>query len=81
MNCIQYEPPSINWTASTIAHNTLVVDRGQAANSSYTTRHEFAPEVKFLVTSASCYPGVAQSRVRPCTAPGGARGGRRPTRS
>jgi len=61
MNCIQYEPPSINWTASTIANNTLVVDRGQAANSSYTTRHEFAPEVKFLVTSASCYPGVANS--------------------
>ncbi len=63
MNCIQYESPSINWTANTVAHNTLVVDCGKTANSPYTYRHEFNPEVKFLATAASCYPGVKQTRV------------------
>jgi len=63
MNCIQYEPPSINWTANTVAHNTLVVDRGRTANAPYTYRHEFSPDVKFLATTASCYPGVLQTRA------------------
>jgi hypothetical protein len=63
MNCIQYEPPSINWTANTVAHNTLVVDRGKTANATYTHRHEFSPEVKFLATTASCYAGVLQTRA------------------
>ncbi|HGE70833.1 TPA: hypothetical protein ENX78_08370 [Candidatus Poribacteria bacterium] len=63
MNCIQYEPPSINWTASSVAHNTLVVDRGKTANAPFTYRHSFCPEIKFLATTASCYPGVIQTRV------------------
>ena len=63
LNCIQYEPPSINWTASSVAHNTLVVDRGKTANAPFTYRHEFTPEVKFLATTASCYPGVLQTRA------------------
>lgn len=63
MNCIQYEPPSINWTPNTVAHGTLVVDRGKTANAPYTHRHEFTPEVKFLATTASCYPGVVETRA------------------
>ncbi len=63
MNCIQYEPSSINWTASSVAHNTLVVDRGKTANAPYKYRHSFNPEVKFLATTASCYPGVLQTRA------------------
>jgi hypothetical protein len=63
LNCIQYESPSINWTASTVAHNTLVVDRGKAANAPFTHRHDFTPEIKFLASSASCYPGVQQTRA------------------
>ncbi len=63
LNCIQYEPPSINWTASSVAHNTLVVDRGKTASAPFTQRHEFTPEVKFLATTASCYPGVLQTRA------------------
>lgn len=63
MNCIQYEPPSINWTANSVAHNTLVVDRGKTANAPCTYRHDFTPEVKFLANTASCYPGVLQTRA------------------
>jgi hypothetical protein len=63
LNCIQYEPPSINWTASSVAHNTLVVDRGKTANAPFAYRHEFTPDVKFLATTASCYPGVRQTRA------------------
>ena len=63
LNCIQYEPPSINWTANSVAHNTLVVDRGKTANAPFTYRHEFTPDVKFLATIASCYPGVLQTRA------------------
>jgi hypothetical protein len=63
LNCIQYEPPSINWTANSVAHNTLVVDRGKTANAPFTYRHEFTPDVKFLATTASCYPGVLQTRA------------------
>jgi hypothetical protein len=63
LNCIQYESPSINWTASSVAHNTLVVDRGKTASAPFTHRHEFTPEVKFLATTASCYPGVLQTRA------------------
>lgn len=63
LNCIQYEAPSINWTASSVAHNTLVVDRGKTADAPFTYRHEFTPEVKFLATTATCYPGVQQTRA------------------
>jgi hypothetical protein len=63
LNCIQYEPPSINWTANSVAHNTLVVDRGKTANAPFTYRNEFTPDVKFLATTASCYPGVTQTRA------------------
>jgi heparinase II/III-like protein len=63
LNCVQYESPSINWTANSIAHNTLVVDRGKTANAPFTYRHEFTPEVEFLATSASCYPGVLETRA------------------
>jgi hypothetical protein len=63
LNPIQYEPPSINWTANSVAHNTLVVDRGKTANAPFTHQHEFTPEVKFLATTASCYPGVLQTRA------------------
>ena len=60
---IQYESANVNWTRSTIAHNTLVVDRGNTMNSPSSHRREFAPEVKFLATTASCYEGVLQTRV------------------
>jgi hypothetical protein len=63
LNCVQYESPSINWTANSVAHNTLVVDRGKTANAPFSYRHDFAPEVKFLATTASCYPGVLQTRA------------------
>jgi len=63
LNCIQYESPSINWTANSVAHNTLVVDRGRTASAPFTNRHEFTPDVKFLATTASCYPGVMQTRA------------------
>ena len=63
LNCIQYEPPSINWTANSVAHNTLVVDRGKTANAPFTYSHDFTPDVKFLATTASCYPGVLQTRA------------------
>src|SRR5439155_16897184 len=63
LNCVQYESPSINWTANSVAHNTLVVDRGKTANAPFSYRHEFTPEVKFLATTASCYPGVLETRA------------------
>src|SRR5262245_31715602 len=63
LNCVQYESPSINWTANSVAHNTLVVDRGKTANAPFTYRHDFTPEVKFLATTASCYPGVLETRA------------------
>ncbi len=63
LNCVQYESPSINWTANSVAHNTLVVDRGKTANAPFAYRHEFTPEIKFLATTASCYPGVLETRA------------------
>jgi len=60
---IQYESANVNWTRSTIAHNTLVVDRGNTQDSPSSCRHDFAPEVKFLATTASCYEGVQQTRA------------------
>src|SRR5439155_21702627 len=63
LSCVQYESPSINWTANSVAHNTLVVDRGKTANAPFRYRHGFTPEVKFLATTASCYPGVLETRA------------------
>ena len=60
---IQYESANVNWTRSTIAHNTLVVDRGNTQDSASSYRRDFAPEVKFLATTASCYEGVLQTRA------------------
>ena len=62
-NCVQYEPPGINWTGHSIAHNTLIVDRTSTANAEHTIRHDFKSEIKFLATTANCYPGVDQTRV------------------
>ena len=60
---IQYESANVNWTRSSIAHNTLIVDRGNTMNSESKYRHDFAPEVKFLATTASCYQDVLQTRA------------------
>lgn len=64
-NPIQYENPAIGWTRNSPCHNTLIVDEGETANAKPTgIRHDFAPEVKFLATSASgVYEGVDQTRA------------------
>jgi len=64
-NPIQYENPSIGWTRNSPCHNTLIVDEQETANATPTgIRHEFAPEAKFLATSASgVFEGVDQTRA------------------
>lgn len=64
-NAVQYENPSVGWTSSTIAHNTMVVDEGETRSVVPTgIRYEFTPEVKFLATSASgVFEGVDQTRA------------------
>jgi len=64
-NPIQYENPSVGWTRNSPCHNTLIVDEQESANAAPTgIRHDFAPEVKFLATSASAvYEGVDQTRA------------------
>jgi hypothetical protein len=64
-NAIQYENPAIGWTRNSASHNTLVVDEGETGDARPTgIRYEFAPEVKFLATSASgVFEGVDQTRA------------------
>lgn len=64
-NAIQYENPMIGWTRNSVSHNTLVVDEGETCDARPSgIRHEFAPEVKFLATSASgVFQGVDQTRA------------------
>jgi len=64
-NPIQYENPAIGWTRNSPCHNTLLVDEQDTRNATPTgIRHEFAPEVKFLATSASgVFEGVNQTRA------------------
>ena len=53
-NAIQYENADIGWTRNTISHNTLMVDEGDTRSAQRSdVRHAFAPEVKYLATSAS----------------------------
>jgi len=64
-NAIQYESANIGWTRSTIAHNTLMVDQGNTRRVGPSdVRHAFAPEVKYLATSASgVFEKVDQTRA------------------
>jgi hypothetical protein len=64
-NALQYENPSVGWTRNSVSHNTLIVDEGETRNAELTAlRHEFSPEVKFLVSSADgVFEGVDQTRV------------------
>jgi Heparinase II/III-like protein len=64
-NALQYENPSVGWTRNSISHNTLIVDEGETRNAELTAlRHEFSPEVKFLVSSADgVFEGVDQTRA------------------
>src|SRR4029077_13215385 len=64
-NAIQYENPHIGWTRNSVSHNTLIVDEGETRNATPTSiRQEFAPEVKFVATSASgVFEGVDQTRA------------------
>ena len=64
-NALQYENPSIGWTRNTVSHNTLIVDEGETQDAELTAmRHEFAPEVKFLASSANAvFEGVDQTRA------------------
>lgn len=63
-NALQYENPSVGWTRNSVSHNTLIVDEGETHDAELTAlRHEFSPEVKFLVSSASgVFENVDQSR-------------------
>ena len=64
-NALQYENPSIGWTRNSVAHNTLIIDEGETQDAELTAlRHEFSPEVKFLVSSANgVFEGVEQTRA------------------
>jgi hypothetical protein len=64
-NAMQYENPNIGWSRKTIAHNTLMVDEGDTRDAQPSAiRHDFAPEVKYLATTASgVFAGVDQTRV------------------
>ena len=64
-NALQYENPSIGWTRNSVAHNTLIIDEGETQDADLTAlRHEFSPEVKFLVSSANgVFEGVEQTRA------------------
>src|SRR5256884_9135868 len=63
-NALQYENASVGWTRNSVSHNTLIVDEGETRDAELTAlRHEFSPDVKFLVSSADgVFEGVAQSR-------------------
>jgi hypothetical protein len=69
-NPIQYETQAIGWTRNTVAHNTMLVDEQDTANSPPTgIRQEFSPEVKFLATTATgVFEGVEQTRALCLTA-------------
>jgi hypothetical protein len=64
-NALQYENPSVGWTRNSVSHNTLIVDEGETRDAELTAlRHEFSPEVKFLVSSADgVFEGVDQGRA------------------
>ncbi len=64
-NALQYENPTIGWTRNSVSHNTVIVDGQDTRDATPTDiRHEFTPEVKFLVTSASgVFEGVDQTRA------------------
>jgi len=64
-NAIQYENANLGWTRNTIAHNTLMVDEGDARSVQPSdVRHAFTPEVRYLATSASgVFEKVDQTRA------------------
>jgi len=63
-NAIQYESATIGWTTHTLCHSTLMVDEEDTADATFTVRHAFTPEVKFLATSSEAvFEHVAQTRA------------------
>src|SRR5262249_26296589 len=64
-NALQYENPNVGWTRNSVSHNTLIVDEGETSDAPLTAlRHEFSPEVKFLLSSADAvFEGVDQTRA------------------
>ena len=64
-NALQYENPDLGWTRNSVSHNTLIVDEGETSDAQLTAlRHDFSPEVKFLLSSADgVFEGVDQSRA------------------
>ncbi len=63
MNVIQYEPRWLNWTAEGIGHSTLLIDHDSPAPGQQSTRHDFAPEVKFFAVEGSAYDQSVQERA------------------
>ncbi|MCJ8330043.1 MAG: alginate lyase family protein, partial [Lentisphaeria bacterium] len=56
VDVIQYENRSaIGWTAKTIAHNSLVVDGGNAMGAPFTYRNDFSDAVKFVSVTGAPY--------------------------
>ena len=63
INVIQYEPRWLNWTAEGIGHSTLLIDQESPAPGKQSTRHDFAPEVKFFAVEGSAYDRSVQERA------------------
>jgi hypothetical protein len=63
LNVIQYEPRWLNWTADGIGHSTLLIDHESPSPGKHATRHDFAPEVKFLAVEGSAFERSAQERA------------------
>ena len=63
INVIQYEPRWLNWTADGIGHSTLLIDHESPSPGKQTTRHDFAPEVKFFAVEGSAFERSVQERA------------------
>jgi hypothetical protein len=63
LNVIQYEPRWLNWTAEGIGHSTLLIDNESPASGRHSTRHDFAPEVKFFAVEGSAFERSVQERA------------------
>jgi hypothetical protein len=73
LNVWNYEnDKEIGWTHRAIAHNTLAVDGASNVAASYTHRHDFSPDVKFISAQGAPFErreGIAASPVGPQTWP------------
>ncbi len=63
-NAIQYENPAIGWTASSVAHNTVVVDGNNSSiPDNVQTKHEFKDDFRFVQAQVDEPLGISKRRT------------------